>query len=125
MLHHLSFAVPDLARSGRFYDAVLGALGYRRVLETPTAIGYGLDDGKDKFCLKQRHTASIPGPGFHLAFAAPDRSAVDRFYAQALAQGGQDQGAPGLRLQYGPDYYAAFVLDPDGYRLEAVINTAV
>ncbi|MCH7344971.1 VOC family protein [Pelomonas sp. CA6] len=124
MLHHLSLPVADLALSGRFYDAALGALGFRRVFEDDTAIGYGVEDGKDKLCLKLRSPAIAAGPGFHLAFAAPDRAAVDRFHRDALRIGGQDNGSPGLRPHYGPHYYAAFLVDPDGHRIEAVINQA-
>lgn len=122
MLHHVSFPVRDLALSGAFYDAALGALGFRRVFEDDTAIGYGLVDDEDLFCLKLRDDASAASAGFHLAFAAPDRPAVDRFHANALAVGGSDNGAPGLRTDYGAHYYAAFLIDPDGHRIEAVIN---
>jgi catechol 2,3-dioxygenase-like lactoylglutathione lyase family enzyme len=125
MLHHLSFAVSDLARSATFYDATLAALGYRRVFEDDTAIGYGIEDGKDKFCIKLRADAAPPSAGFHLAFAAPSRDAVHAFHDAALAKGGRDNGAAGLRPHYGPNYYAAFVIDPDGYRVEAVINMPV
>lgn len=100
MLHHISFAVQNLTLSGQFYDAALGALGYRRVFEDSTAVGYGLEDGKDKFCLKLRTESTAPSAGFHLAFAAPTRSAVDLFHSAALAIGGQDNGAAGLRPQY-------------------------
>ncbi|WP_140634112.1 VOC family protein [Methylibium rhizosphaerae] len=120
MLHHISFAVADLEASGAFYDAALGSLGYRRVFEDDTAIGYGVEDGEDQFCLKLRSPAVAPGPGFHLAFAAPSRVAVDRFHACALALGGRDNGMPGLRPDYGPNYYAAFLVDPDGHHIEAV-----
>jgi len=123
MLHHLSFAVTDLARSAAFYDATLAALGYVRVWSNATAIGYGLAGGGDKFAIKMRSSeVSVPGPGFHLAFAAPSRAAVEAFHRAALASGGRGNGAPGLRPQYAPDYYAAFVFDPDGYRIEAVIH---
>jgi len=122
MLHHVSFPVRDLALSGAFYDAALGALGFRRVFEDDTAIGYGLVDDEDLFCLKLRDDANPASAGFHLAFAAPDRPAVDRFHATALAIGGSDNGAPGLRRDYGAHYYAAFLIDPDGHRIEAVIN---
>ena len=122
MLHHVSFPVRDLALSGAFYDAALGALGFRRVFEDDTAIGYGLVDDEDLFCLKLRDDASAASAGFHLAFAAPDRPAVDRFHASALAIGGSDNGAPGLRPDYGAHYYAAFLIDPDGHRIEAVIK---
>jgi catechol 2,3-dioxygenase-like lactoylglutathione lyase family enzyme len=123
MLHHLSFAVSDLARAAAFYDAALETLGYVRVWTAPDAIGYGLPGGGDQFAIKARtESVTAPGPGFHLAFAAPSPAAVDRFHATALLHGGRDNGAPGLRPQYGPDYYAAFVIDPDGYRIEAVIH---
>lgn len=122
MLHHLSFPVADLVRSGVFYDATLGALGFRRVFEDHTAIGYGVEDGKDKFCLKLRPHAVAPGPGFHLAFAAASRRAVDSFHADGMTAGGRDNGLPGLRPHYGPHYYAAFLVDPDGHHVEAVIN---
>ncbi|WP_409077930.1 VOC family protein [Pseudomonas sp. N3-W] len=124
MFHHLSIGVKDLDKSGRFYDAAMGALGFRRVFEDETAIGYGLEDGKDKLCLKLRPDAVAPGPGFHLAFSAQSRGAVDSFHLRALSAGGTDNGAPGLRSHYGPHYYAAFLIDPDGYRVEAVINRA-
>jgi catechol 2,3-dioxygenase-like lactoylglutathione lyase family enzyme len=122
MLHHISFGVADLSKSGAFYDAALGALGYRRVFEDSTAIGYGIEDGKDSFCLKLRPGVTAPGPGFHLAFTAKSRSEVDQFHSSALAIAGTDNGRPGLRPHYGPNYYAAFLVDPDGHHVEAVIN---
>lgn len=123
MLHHLSFGVRDLALSSAFYDAVLGALGFRRVFDSDDAVGYGLVDGKDLLLLNHCPDAMPSGPGCHLAFAAPSRTAVDQCHAAALRVGGRDHGAPGLRPDYGPDYYAAFLIDPDGYRIEAVINS--
>ena len=120
MLHHISFGVRDLKLSGAFYDAALGALGFRRVFEDETAVGYGLESGKDLFCLKLRPAAAAPGPGFHVAFSAPSRSAVDAFHRDALRVGGRDNGPPDLRPNYGPHYYAAFLVDPDGHRIEAV-----
>ncbi|WP_432723456.1 VOC family protein [Jeongeupia wiesaeckerbachi] len=122
MLHHLSFAVTDLARSAAFYDAVLAPLGYVRVFADDTCVGYGTPGSGDKFAIKLRTVVSPPAAGFHLAFAAPDRESVARFHAAALLHGGEDNGAAGLRPHYGNDYYAAFVIDPDGYRIEAVIN---
>ena len=120
MLHHISFGVRELQLSGAFYDAALGALGFRRVFEDETAIGYGWVDGQDKFSIKSRSGATAPSAGFHLAFAAPSRRAVDEFHMAALKIGGRDNGAPGLRLHYGPHYYAAFLIDPDGYHIECV-----
>ena len=122
MLHHISLGVADLSTAGAFYDAVLGALGYRRVFEDRTAIGYGIVDGQDKLCLKLQSLPRSTGPGFHLAFAAPSRQAVAEFHAAGIAAGGAENGAPGLRPGYGEHYYAAFVIDPDGHHLEAVIN---
>jgi catechol 2,3-dioxygenase-like lactoylglutathione lyase family enzyme len=81
-----------------------------------------VEDGKDKLCLELRDDAQAAGPGFHLAFAAPSRDAVDAFHRAAVANGATDNGAPGLREHYGPTYYAAFVIDPDGHRLEAVFK---
>ena len=107
-----------------FYDAALSELGYERVWTDPSAIGYGKPGGGDQLAIKLQASVAVPGPGFHVALAAPSRVAVDRFYAAALKCGGSDNGAPGLRPQYGPSYYAAFVIDPDGYRIEAVINEA-
>ena len=122
VIHHLSFAVTDLARSGTFYDAVLAPLGYGRVWEDATFVGYGTHPGQDVFALKLRpENAGAPGDGFHVAFAAPSREAVHAFYEAALAHGGTDNGGAGLHPEYGPGYFAAFVIDPDGYRIEAVI----
>ncbi len=120
MLGHLSFGVADLARSTVFYDAALTALGYARVWTNEHGAGYGLAGGGDKLALFPRADALAPGTGFHLAFDAPSREAVDRFHAAAIAAGGTDDGPPGLRPRYSPTYYAAFVIDPDGYKLEAV-----
>jgi len=122
MLHHISIGVRDLDLAGRFYDAALGALGFRRVFEDETAIGYGLIEGEDLLCLKLRENAQPPGDGFHLAFAAPSRMAVQAFHRAALKVGGRDNGPPGLRPDYGEHYYGAFLIDPDGHRIEATIN---
>jgi catechol 2,3-dioxygenase-like lactoylglutathione lyase family enzyme len=122
MLHHLSLGVRDLELSAKFYDAALGALGYRRVFEDDTAIGYGLVDDEDLLCLKLRDDARSPGAGFHLAFSAPSKAAVHDFHTAGLQSGGQDNGGPGFRPDYGEHYYAAFLVDPDGHRIEATIN---
>jgi catechol 2,3-dioxygenase-like lactoylglutathione lyase family enzyme len=126
MLHHLSFAVADLARSAAFYDATLSALGYVRVWADDTAIGYGSSNGDDKFAIKLRSNGVVvPAEGFHIAFAAPSREAVASFYKTALKHGGKDNGGSGLHPEYGSHYFAAFVFDPDGYRIEAVFNEEV
>ncbi|MEQ8817016.1 MAG: VOC family protein [Thalassobaculum sp.] len=121
MLGHLSFGVHDLVRAAAFYDAILAPLGFVRVWTSPHAVGFGPPGGGDKLALFSRPGEVIaPGPGFHLAFDAPSREAVDRFHAAALAEGATDEGKPGVRLHYSSTYYAAFVRDIDGYKLEAV-----
>ncbi len=122
MLDHISFGVGNLARAARFYDAALLPLGIVRVWTVATAVGYGEPGQGDRLALKERVDAVRPGPGFHVAFAAPDEVAVDAFYAAALSFGGTDAGPPGLRPHYGQHYYAAFVIDPDGHRVEAVFH---
>lgn len=132
MLHHLSLGVSDIERAVTFYDAVLAPLGYVRVWSdlrpggSNQAVGYGVRGGGDRLALKHRPEGQRPpGPGFHVAFAAPHREAVDAFHRVALQHGGRDNGGPGLRQHYGPHYYAAFVVDPDGHNIEAVLNAAV
>jgi len=121
MLGHLSFGVQDLARSAAFYEKILAPLGFVRVWGHERGVGFGPPGQGDRLALFARPgEARPPGPGFHLAFDAPSRAAVDAFHATAMAAGGTDAGAPGLRPQYSPSYYAAFVIDPDGYKLEAV-----
>ena len=123
MLGHLSFGVADLARAVRFYDAALAPLGYVRVWNGDGQAGYGLPGGNDRLALKLQPGPVVPpGPGFHLALEAPSHAAVDRFHAEALRNGGTDAGAPGPRPHYGATYYAAFVYDPDGHKLEAVFQ---
>jgi catechol 2,3-dioxygenase-like lactoylglutathione lyase family enzyme len=121
MLGHLSLGVRELPRAQRFYDATLSALGFTRVWADDRAAGYGEAGGGDQLALFARpDDARPPGAGFHLAFVAPDRPAVDAFHRAALDAGGVDAGAPGPRPHYGPSYYAAFVIDPDGHKIEAV-----
>lgn len=122
MIHHVSLPVADLERATALYDSALAALGYHRVLDAPGFAGYGVDDGKDKIALKRMVPSAAAGPGFHIAIAAPSRRAVDAFHAAALLHGATDDGRPGLRPHYGPDYYAAFIIDLDGHRIEAVHN---
>ncbi len=122
LLSHLSFGVRDLERSIRFYDATLAPLGAVRVWTQARAAGYGPPDGEDRLALFLRAAHDPPGPGFHLAFDAPSEAAVDRFFRAAMEHGGQDLGRPGKRPNYGPTYYAAYVADPDGHKLEAVFQ---
>lgn len=122
MLHHLSIGVSDLNRASAFYDAILEPLGYGQVFADDEAVGYGYAGGDDKFCLKLAAQVAVPGKGFHLAFAATELKQVHQFHAAALRHGGRCNGLPGPRPEYGDQYYAAFVFDPDGYRIEAVLN---
>lgn len=123
MLGHISLGVRDLGASVAFYDAIGEALGFARVWDAQGAAGYGEPGGPDRLALFQRPEGRLAaGPGFHLALVAPSREAVDAFHRAALAHGGSDEGAAGLRPHYGPRYYAAFVRDPDGHKLEAVFQ---
>ncbi len=119
MIDHVSIGVADLARTKRFYDAALTPLGYRCLHDSAGGLGYG----DDAVALWIGVTAHPVPPdersNLHFCFAAPSRDSVDAFHRAALAAGGRDNGAPGLRETYDPTYYAAFVVDPDGYRIEA------
>jgi catechol 2,3-dioxygenase-like lactoylglutathione lyase family enzyme len=125
MLSHLSLGISDLERSRAFYDAALAPLGYVRLWQEPSGLGYGPPnpEGNERLALFLQTGATVPlaaGPGFHLALVAPSRKAVEQFHAAAMAAGGSDAGAAGPRPGYSPTYYAAFVHDPDGHKLEAV-----
>ncbi len=124
MIHHVSLGVSDLDRAAAFYDAVLTPLGYRRTFEVAgLAIAYG--EKLPEFWIGGALDGSRPvsaGNGTHVAFAAPSPEAVDRFHAAALEHGADDDGAPGPRPDYGPDYYGAFVRDPDGNKIQACMN---
>jgi catechol 2,3-dioxygenase-like lactoylglutathione lyase family enzyme len=119
MLDHVSVPVRDLAASTRFYETVLAALGYARMMEKPGTIGFGKK--YPDFWLNERpEMRDGPNSGSHVCFRTADKDNVDRFHAAALAAGGRSAGAPGLRPQYHETYYAAFIIDPDGNRIEAV-----
>lgn len=127
MFDHISIGVLDLAKSLTFYDAALKPLGLSRMFAMEDrGIAAYVDDKQVSFWLyskdvNQANLENMPNPPrFHLAFRAADRAAVDAFYASAIAQGGKDEGAPGIRSQYHPNYYAAYVRDPNGYKIEAV-----
>ena len=121
MIAHISMGVRDAERSKSFYDAVLEQLGYKRIRAARTLSGYGY--GRDSIALwvvsAERPAPADAKSGLHFCFRGPTAEAVDAFHSAALRSGGQDNGAPGLRPVYGPDYYAAFIIDPDGYRIEA------
>jgi len=123
MLHHVSVGVRDVERAAKFYDAVLSALGYKRVMEfMPYAVAYGEKHPSFWVQLPHNQQAATVGNGVHIGFIARSKDAVHRFHSSALAQGGTDDGAPGPRPDYGPDYYGAFVIDLDGNKLEATLT---
>jgi len=125
MLHHVSVGVRDVERAARFYDPVLKALGYRRVMEfMPYAIGYGERGGHPEFWIQLPHNRQDAscGNGTHMGFQALTKRQVNAFHAAALAQGGSNDGEPGPRPDYGPTYYGAFVYDLDGNKIEALLN---
>ena len=121
MLHHVSIGVANVEAAARFYDLVLAALGYRRVMEfLPHAVAYG--DGAPEFWVQRPHNQqpASAGNGVHIGFAAASQDAVRAFHQAALAAGASDEGAPGPRPEYSPNYFGAFVRDPEGNKLEAV-----
>ena len=121
MIDHTGYKMSNPARSRAFYDAALAPLGLTRVWTKPHAVGYGYPGRGDLLALKRQSSPlRPPGAGFHLAFNASTHAAVDAFHCEALRAGGIDNGRPGLRPDYGPTYYAAFVIDPDGHPIEAV-----
>jgi catechol 2,3-dioxygenase-like lactoylglutathione lyase family enzyme len=121
MIAHISIGVSDIGKSKRFYDATLEPLGYRciRAARAATGYGYGAETIALWVLFAEHPVAPDEQSGFHVCFAASSAAAVDAFHAAALRSGGRDNGRPGLRPEYAPDYYAAFVVDPDGYRIEA------
>jgi catechol 2,3-dioxygenase-like lactoylglutathione lyase family enzyme len=120
LLDHVSIGVRDIVKSKAFYDEALEPLGYRCLSEGGDSLGYGKDAAALWINLAESPVPDDPNSGLHVRFSAPDREAVARFHAAALAAGGRDNGKPGLRPDYGEGYYAAYVVDPDGYRLEAL-----
>lgn len=123
MLEHLSIGVKDIARSRAFYDAALKPLGGKILSDYGSAVGYGTDAARFWLITAEKPVKADTKNGLHICFAAPSRKAVDAFHAAALKAGGTDNGKPGLRADYSPNYYAAFAIDPDGYRLEVVCFT--
>ncbi len=124
MLDHVGIVVHDVTSARAFYEAALAPLGYRALIEDgddgngrPTHVGFGMD--KPEFWIGYGHHST---GHLHVAFIAKDRAAVDAFYNAAIAAGARDNGKPGLRPKYHPDYYGAFVFCPDGINVEAVCH---
>lgn len=124
MIDHISIGVRDIPRARRFYDAALAPLGYSCLSSGDTHLGYGADRVVLWIGKAARPVPADPESGLHVCFSAPTRASVDAFHAAALAHGGTDNGPPGLRPDYGETYYAAFAVDPDGYRIEAYCGGA-
>ena len=129
MIHHMSIGVSDISRSGAFYDAILLPLGFIRAFEDlrpgerNQAIGYGTVIDEDKFTIKERHSSDLsPGPGFHIAFAAQSKAAVDLWHSRGLELGAINRGGPKIWSEFGPGYYAAYLTDLDGWEIEAVFK---
>ena len=127
MIDHTGLRVSDPAVSRRFYEQALAPLGYKVLMEVPkeftggvVVLGWGVPPHPDFWT----NEGAPHEPRTHLAFRADSRKVVDEFYKAALAAGGRDNGPPGPRPHYHPNYYGAFVLDPDGYNIEAVCHTA-
>lgn len=129
LLDHASISVPDIDPARRFYDAIMAALGADKVYDRPDALGYGrrCDAAEDDHTFLAIYASAnfTADARRHWCFKAPSRAAVRAFHEAALATGGQDDGPPGLRPHYHASYYAAFVLDPFGNRLEAVCHRDV
>ena len=119
MIAHVSIGARDIARARRFYDAALKPLGYNCLSSDESSLGYGAQAAEFWVIGTENPVPADDRSGLHICFAAPDRPSVDAFHKAALKAGGTDNGKPGLRADYGPNYYAAFAVDPDGYRIEA------
>jgi catechol 2,3-dioxygenase-like lactoylglutathione lyase family enzyme len=123
IIAHVSIGVRDLAVARRFYDAALAPLGYACLSDYGTTLGYGRERAAFWVSAVEHPVPADPQSGLHFCFTAPTRDSVDAFHAAALAAAGHDNGKPGLRPEYDANYYAAFVVDPDGYRIEAYCGT--
>lgn len=126
MIHHVSLGTNDADRAARFYDPVLAVIGMTRQSMEQGSVGYGSPAHEYLFALEQPSDGgrATVGNGVHIAFAASHRNVVDEFHRIALANGGTDAGAPGLRPKYDGNYYGAFVRDPDGNKIEVVTYSA-
>ena len=119
MFDHVSIGVTDIARTRKFYDAALKPLGYTLLSDGESSLGYGDKAVGLWISATAKPVKADMESGLHFCFVAKDRKAVDAFHAAALKAGGKDNGKPGVRADYSANYYAAFAIDPDGYRVEA------
>jgi len=124
MIHHVSLGTNDVARARAFYDPLMALIGFRVLKASSRAVDYGASDIVFSLETPVDGRPASAGNGVHIAFQAPDRETVRRFHQTAIENGGTDDGAPGIRAQYNANYYAAFVRDPDGNKIEAVTYTA-
>jgi len=124
MIHHVSVGANDLERARAFYDPLMALLGLRLTFEDGKSFGYGTGDTLFSVETPVDGTAASAGNGVHVAFQASDRAMVRRFHELALANGGTSDGAPGPRPDYDANYFAAFVRDPDGNKIEALTFVA-
>ncbi len=123
MFSHITVGTNDFERAATFYDAVLAVLDHGRFTSGDGHVGYGSPNSNQFWLLSPFDKgAATPGNGSHVAFLAPNRAAVRAFYAAALANGGSDEGRPGLRPHYHANYYGAYVRDPDGNKIQAVCH---
>lgn len=118
MIHHVSIGARSIPAAKDFYDAALAPLGYTCLRARDTWLGYGKERVMFSVRASESPVPADPKSGLHFCFIAPTRKSVEEFHAAALAHGGKDNGKPGIRPDYAPNYFAAYVIDPDGYRIE-------
>jgi catechol 2,3-dioxygenase-like lactoylglutathione lyase family enzyme len=124
MIHQVSIGTNDVHRARTFYDPLMALIGFRVLRSSDRSVHYGASDIVFSLETPVNGKPASPGNGVHIAFQAPDRETVRRFHAAAVANGGSDDGAPGIREKYNANYYGAFVRDLDGNKIEAVTYTA-
>ncbi|TWB03607.1 VOC family protein [Bradyrhizobium stylosanthis] len=124
MIHHVSIGSNDISRAKAFYAPLMSLIGFRLLKSSASSLHYGASDIVFSIETPVDGRPAAPGNGVHIAFQAPDRETVRRFHQTAVAHGGNDEGAPGIRANYNANYYGAFVRDPDGNKIEAVTYTA-